>query len=147
MFLYGGDPVVGGFVGSLARPGGNVTGMTFQTTDLTGKRLGPLHELVPAATTIAFLTITLTNRPHSTRDHVLAAAQRLGLKVLIFEASNDRQVERAFTDMTEHLVQALIIDNTGLVNSSSRTIIELAERHKNSCHLSVSQSFEKRRLD
>jgi putative ABC transport system substrate-binding protein len=130
VFLYGGDPVAEGFVGSLGRPGGNVTGMTSQTTELTGKRLGLLHELVPSATTIAFLTNTLPNQPQSSQDRVLEAAQRLGLNMLIFEASNDRQVERAFTDMTEHLVQALIIDNTGLANSSSSTIIELAERHK-----------------
>jgi putative ABC transport system substrate-binding protein len=130
VFLYGGDPVADGFVGSLGRPGGNVTGMTSQNTELTGKRLGLLHELVPAATTIAFLTNTLPKGPQSSRDRVLAAAQRLALNVLIFEVGNDRQVERAFTDMTEHVVQALIIDNVGVANSSSSTIIELAERHK-----------------
>jgi putative ABC transport system substrate-binding protein len=130
VFLYGGDPVADGFVGSLGRPSGNVTGMTSQSTELTGKRLGLLHELVPAATTIAFLTNTLPKSPQSSPDRLLAAAQRLALNVLIFEVGNDRQVERAFTDMTEHLVQALLIDNVGLANSSSSTIIELAERHK-----------------
>ena len=56
VFLYGGEPVEDGFVASLGRPGGNVTGMTTQTAELMGKRLGLLHELVPGATTIAFLT-------------------------------------------------------------------------------------------
>jgi putative ABC transport system substrate-binding protein len=128
VFLYGGDPVEDGFVASLGRPGGNLTGMTSQTAELTGKRLGLLHELVPGATTIAFLTVP--NAGPASRDRVLAAAHSLGLNVLIFVANNDRAVERAFTDMTEQLVQALIIDNVAVANGSSRTIIELAERHK-----------------
>jgi putative ABC transport system substrate-binding protein len=57
VFGYGGDPVEDGFVASLNRPGGNVTGTTAQATELTGKRLGLLHELVPSATTVGFLTI------------------------------------------------------------------------------------------
>ena len=52
VFLYGGDPVEDGFVVSLSRPGGNVTGMTTQQAELTKKRLGLLHELVPGATTM-----------------------------------------------------------------------------------------------
>jgi putative ABC transport system substrate-binding protein len=137
VFLYGGDPVDDGFVASLSRPGGNVTGMSTQNEVLTGKRLGLLHELVPSATTIGFLSNSMpyqaaaTNRPFSpSRDRVLAAAHSIGLNVLIFGADNDREVERAFTEMTEQLVQALIIDNVPVANRSSRTIIELAEHHK-----------------
>jgi putative ABC transport system substrate-binding protein len=76
VFSYGGDPVEDGFVASLNRPGGNVTGMTAQATELTGKRLGLLHELVPTATTIGFLTIAGSK----SKDRVLAAAQSLGIK-------------------------------------------------------------------
>jgi putative ABC transport system substrate-binding protein len=128
VFLYGGEPVEDGFVASLGRPGGNVTGMTTQTAELTGKRLGLLHELVPGATTIAFLTGP--NPGRASPDRVRAAAHSLGLNVLIFAANNDREVERAFTEMTEQLVQTLIIDNVPVANGSSRRIIELAERHK-----------------
>ena len=59
-----------------------------------------------------------------------AAAQSLGLNVLIFGASNDREVERAFMEMTDQLVQALIVDNAPIASRSSRTIIALAERFK-----------------
>jgi putative ABC transport system substrate-binding protein len=61
VFSYGGDPVDDGFVASLGRPDGNVTGMTGGQEQLTGKRLSLLHELVPKATTIAFLTSFLAN--------------------------------------------------------------------------------------
>jgi len=125
VFLYGGDPVEDGFVVSLSRPGGNVTGMTTQQAELTKKRLGLLHELVPGATTIAFLTSAPPYAP--SRDAVLAAAQ---IKVSIFAASNDREVERSFADMKEHLAQALIIDATSAAIDTSSTIIALAERLK-----------------
>jgi putative ABC transport system substrate-binding protein len=127
VFYYGGDPVEQGFVASLSRPGGNVTGMTSAQEGLTGKRLDLLHELVPGATTIAFLTGSM---PYVSRDHVRAAAQSLGLNVLIFGASNDREVERAFMEMTDLHVQALVVDNAPIAVASARTIIALAERHK-----------------
>jgi len=64
VFFYGGDPVDHGFVASLSRPGGNVTGVTSAQEGLTGKRLSLLHELVPGATTIAFLG----TMPYVSRD-------------------------------------------------------------------------------
>jgi putative ABC transport system substrate-binding protein len=127
VFFYAGDPVDDGFVASLSQPGGNLTGMTSGQTGLTGKRLSLLHELVPGATTIAFLTDTT---PYVSSDRVSSAAHSLGLKVLIFGASNDREVERAFVDMTEQLVQALIVDNASIASRPGRTIIALAERFK-----------------
>ena len=56
VFYYGGDPVKDGFVASLGRPGGNLTGLTGIASELAAKRLGLLHEMVPQATTIGFLT-------------------------------------------------------------------------------------------
>ena len=127
VFYYGGDPVEDGIVASLARPGGNVTGMTGLQGGLEGKRLALLHELVPGATTIAFLTGAL---PYVSRDHVREAAHSLGFNALIFGVSNGPELERAFVEMTEQLVQALIVDAAPVVTSSIRTVIALAERHK-----------------
>ena len=126
MFSYGGDPVEDGFVASLSRPRGNDTGVTNQTMELTNKRLGLLHELVPGATTIAFLTNSISQ----SRDRVLAAAHSLGLNVLIFEANYDRDLERVFMDIVEQRAEALMVDSTLLALNSGRTIIALAERHK-----------------
>ena len=126
VFSYGGDPVEDGFVASLSRPSGNVTGLTSQAVELTSKRLGLLHELVPGATTIAFLTNSISQ----SRDRVLAAAHSLGLNVLIFEANYDRDLERVFMDIVERRAEALMVDSTLLALNSGRTIIALAERHK-----------------
>jgi len=126
VFSYGGDPVEDGFVASLSRPSGNVTGVTNQTMELTNKRLGLLHELVPGATTIAFLTNSISQ----SRDPLLAAAHSLGLNVLIFEANYDRDLERVFMDIVEQRAEALMVDSTLLALNSGRTIIALAERHK-----------------
>jgi putative ABC transport system substrate-binding protein len=127
VFFYGGDPADDGFVASFGQPGGNVTGMTSAQEGLTGKRLSILHELVPGATTIAFLT---TQGPQVSHDRIRAAAQNLGLNVIIFGARDDREIESAFMEMTERLVQALVIDNSPIAGRFSRTIIALAERHK-----------------
>jgi putative tryptophan/tyrosine transport system substrate-binding protein len=126
VFSYGGDPVEHGLVASLNRPGGNVTGVTDQLTELSNKRVGLLHELVPDAKTIAYLTTGIS----SSRDRVLATAHSLGLSVLIFNANNDRDFERVFMDIAEHRAEALIVDNTPVTRDFGRTIIALAERHK-----------------
>jgi putative tryptophan/tyrosine transport system substrate-binding protein len=128
VFAYGGDPVDDGFVASFGRPGGNVTGITSGQSRLTGKRLSILHELVPSATTIAFLTGPGTGE---SQDRARAAWQSFGFNVMILEAREDpREIERAFGEMTERLVQGLVVDNTTLADTFSRTIVALAERHK-----------------
>ena len=126
VFSYGGDPVEDGFVASLNRPGGNVTGMTAQATELTGKRLGLLHELVPSATTIGFLTIPGSK----SKDRVLAAAQSLGINVLMLEATNEREIEQAFMEADRYRTEALLIDNQTPANVFSGRIVALAERYR-----------------
>jgi putative ABC transport system substrate-binding protein len=128
VFFYDGDPVEDGFVVSLSHPGGNVTGMAGQGTELLNKRLGLLHELVPGAKTIAFLTGTaLSPSTRGSRDHVLAAAHSLGLNLLI-EDVNGRDIERVFMGIAEHHVEALIVENAPFPDI--RRIIALAERYK-----------------
>ena len=126
VFSYGGDPVEDGFVASLNRPGGNVTGMTAQATELTGKRLGLLHELVPSATTIGFLTIPGSK----SKDRALAAAQSLGINVLMLEATNVREIEQAFMEADRYRTDALLIDNQTPANIFSGRIVALAERYR-----------------
>jgi putative ABC transport system substrate-binding protein len=126
VFYYGGDPVEDGFVGSLNRPGGNVTGVTGQSTELTGRRLSLLHELVPSAMTVGFLTIPSSK----SKDRVLAAAQSLGISVLMLEASNERDIEHAFMEADRYRAAALMVDNTTLAGNSGRTIVALAERYR-----------------
>jgi putative tryptophan/tyrosine transport system substrate-binding protein len=126
VFFYGGDPVEDGFVASFGRPGGNITGVTGQQTELTSKRLGLLHDLIPSAKTIAFLTIPSSQ----SRELARVAADNLGLNILFFDAVDFRELERAFMEIVEHRADALMIDNTNAANNLSRIIITLAERYK-----------------
>jgi putative ABC transport system substrate-binding protein len=125
VFGYGGDPVEDGIVASLNRPGGNLTGTTAQAAELTGKRLGLLHELVPSAKTIGFLTIPGSK----TKDRMLAAAQSLGINVLMLESTNEREIEQAFMEADRYRTEALLIDNQAITNIFSSRIVALAERY------------------
>ena len=93
VFLVGEDPVALGLVASLARPGGNLTGVNFFATELTAKRLELLRELVPAASRIAVLASAGTgaNTEATLRD-VGSAARAMGLQVRVLNADNSREI-------------------------------------------------------
>jgi putative ABC transport system substrate-binding protein len=126
VFFFGGDPVKRGLVSSLARPGGNVTGLTGLTNELWSKRLGLLHELVPGAATIGYLT-----GPLLPPDNIVpTGARALGLNVIIGRVSSDRYVEPAFSIFAESSVRALVVDNHPFFMDGPKPIIALAERYK-----------------
>jgi putative tryptophan/tyrosine transport system substrate-binding protein len=127
VFFYGGDPLKDGLVASLARPGGNLTGVTDLSTELAEKRLGLLHELVPGATTIGFLTGPSAPPPD---NGVEAGARTLGLDVIAGQIRADRDLERVFSTFAERGVRALVVDNNAVLNNYHGVIISLAERYK-----------------
>src|SRR5262249_3861817 len=90
VLAFGGDPVRLGLVASLSRPGGNVTGVTFLTAELMAKRLDLLCELVPQATTVAYLADTRTVVGQGMLRDMLAAAATLKRQVAVVEARSDR---------------------------------------------------------
>ena len=93
------DPVGQGFVASLARPGGNITGMSFQGTDLPGKRLEILKETVPQSARIAVLT-NPASPYHAARIHDLTtAAQTLGVHLQVMELRHAEELDSAFAAM------------------------------------------------
>ena len=122
VFYYGGDPVKDGFVASLSRPGGNMTGLTDLNSELAAKRLGLLHEMVPQATTIGFL------RGRAGGD-VRAAARSLGLELVEFEFVG-RDLERAFDVFAERQVGAVLVDNFINLIAATPVIVRLEQRHK-----------------
>src|SRR5262245_27488250 len=95
VFLVSVDPVEIGLVTSLARPGGNLTGINFFSGELVAKRLEILHELVPAATRIAVLINPANPLAESTVRDVEAAARALGLQIQVLNASNGREIDAA----------------------------------------------------
>jgi putative ABC transport system substrate-binding protein len=108
--VFNDDPVQSGLVGSLSRPGGNVTGVTSMQNELTGKRLNLLHDMVPAAETVAFLSGTpnfLTYRAQTSA--VREAGQALNLDILIVECRDDRDFESAFETMVQRRAGALMV--------------------------------------
>ena len=98
------DPVKLGLVASLARPGGNATGINFFAQELTAKRLGLLHELVPKATRIAVLVNPASASAESTfREQVQEAARVLGMQTVVLNASTISEIDAAFeTIAREH---------------------------------------------
>src|SRR5262245_30605899 len=102
------DPVRLGLVASLARPGGNATGINFLTSELVPKRLGLLHDLVPKAVRIAVL-INPANAPtaETTLLDIPEAARSLGLQIQILNASTSREIEAAFATLVRDRTEAL----------------------------------------
>jgi putative ABC transport system substrate-binding protein len=122
VFAYGGDPVRDGLVASLNRPGGNVTGAAAINSELGGKRLDLLLNLVPQITTVAFLS-----PEEAQRNQMLAAARDLGRQVIILDARSVRDYEATFTTLVNRQAGALIV-GANLFNPNK--IVELAARYK-----------------
>jgi ABC-type uncharacterized transport system substrate-binding protein len=123
-----GDPVERGLVASLARPGGNLTGVA-SLDELTSKRLELLSELVPQAKVIALLvnpTNAITERP--IRDLQEAAGVK-GLQLQILRASTDSEINAAFATLVQLHAGALILPSDGFFNSRRDQLVALAAQH------------------
>jgi putative ABC transport system substrate-binding protein len=130
VFITGADPVQVGFITSLNRPGGNLTGVTSLDTELGRKRLQLLHELLPKAGTIAVLVNpTFPGSDIQTRD-LQSAASALGLQLHVLYASTERDINTIFTDLTRLQANGLVIGNDPFFNSWSEQLGALALRHR-----------------
>jgi ABC-type uncharacterized transport system substrate-binding protein len=130
VFVTGSDPVVAGFVPSLNHPGGNVTGVSFFNEGLISKRLEILHELVPKAETVALLVDPDFFRAEAELRELDKGGRALGQKVVVFKASNDREIDAAFTAITEAKVSAMLVGLGEFLSSLRRQIVQLAALHK-----------------
>jgi putative ABC transport system substrate-binding protein len=130
VLVFGGDPVNLGLVASLSRPGGNVTGVTFVTVELMAKRLDLLRELVPQATTIAYLADLRSVVGQGMLQDMVAAAGTLGRQLTVAEARSDRDFEPAFATFAERRARALVMGASPLFDSNRDKLVALAARHK-----------------
>jgi len=130
VFGVGADPVKLGLVASLARPGGNATGINFFTTELVAKRLGLLHELVPKAVRIAVL-VNPANAPsaETTLRDIPEAARAIGLQIQVLNASTSREIEAAFVSLVRDRADALYIGPDGFFGIRRVQFATLAMRH------------------
>ena len=129
VFLIGGDPVELGFVESMDRPGGNMTGIAVLNVDLIAKRLELLHELVPKADTVAVLVNPNSAYTEPETSHVHEAGLAAGLKVLLLAASNENEIGTAFVNLVRQKVGALIVSADPFFTSHRDQVVALAARH------------------
>src|SRR5215471_7847857 len=127
VFGVGQDPVRLGLVASLARPGGNLTGVSFFNTELTGKRLTFLRELVPGAARVAVLLnpASAANAETISRD-VDAAAGALGVQIQVFNASTSREIDEAFKALMRERPDALFVGSDSFFSSRRIQLVNLA---------------------
>ncbi len=129
VFMTADDPIKIGFVESLNRPASNMTGVYFFTSELEGKRLGLLRDMVPQATTFA----VLVDSNHSIADaqvrDVQGAATHLGIQVVVIRASSDRDIEAAFATFVQQRAKALLVCSSPFLNNRRDWLVELAMRH------------------
>jgi putative ABC transport system substrate-binding protein len=130
VFMMAADPVVAGFVASLNRPGGNLTGFSNFSTTLTAKRLELLHEVVPTATLIGYID-NPTNRVATEAEvkDLQAAARVLGLRLLVLNASTPNDIELAFATLSREHVGALLVGSDALFWNRTEQVVALANRH------------------
>jgi putative tryptophan/tyrosine transport system substrate-binding protein len=129
VFIVGSDPVQVGLVDSLARPGGNMTGVTLLDVQLIAKGFELLHELVPAATRIGVL-VNPTNLLVGAQTRVAQiAARNLGVNLLMMNASSESEIETAFTTLVDQQGSALLVTGDPLFNGTADKHLSLAARH------------------
>jgi putative ABC transport system substrate-binding protein len=128
VFTTGFDPVRTGFVDSVSRPGGNVTGVVFTTTDLAAKQLGLLHELVPKAAIIAVLGDANSPEFEIELREIEAAGRAIGREILVVKAT-EQELNAAFATVAQRGASALLVRGGPLFFSRRRQIVALAARY------------------
>ncbi len=129
VFTIGGDPIKMGLVDSLNRPGGNITGVSFLSSDIVTKMLEALHELVPKATRIAVLVNPTNQNAAVDTEEAETAAHALGLELQILKASNAREIDAAFALLVEQRAAALLIEGDPFFIGRMKQLVVLTARH------------------
>lgn len=124
------DPVSMGFVKTLARPGGNITGLSNMAGDLSGKQLELLRGMVPKLSTVSFLLNPANPSTVLVLKGVQTAAKQLGVKVLPQEAAAPEQIENAFSQMNTQKTGAVIVPADGMFTQQRLQIVELTRKYR-----------------
>jgi putative tryptophan/tyrosine transport system substrate-binding protein len=130
VFAVGADPVELGLVASIARPGGNATGINMFVADITPKRLGLLHDLVPKATRIMVLVNPAnTSTAEAARRDMPAAARTIGLQIEFLNATTSREIEAAFATLGRNRADALFVAPDSFFFSRRAQFVTFAARY------------------
>lgn len=127
--LTGDDPVRLGLVTSMSRPNGNVTGVSFLSTQLESKRLGLLRELLPQASVVGLLlNLNFPDAEVAMRDAPVAA-RSFGLQTAIQAAGNENQIDAAFLSFSQQRVHAVLIGSDPYFSTRLDQLVSLADRY------------------
>ena len=130
VFGVGLDPVKLGLVASLARPGGNATGVNFLTAELAAKRLGLLREMVPQAGRVAaLLNPTNAANAEATLRELQTASRAMGLQIRVLNAGSRAEIDGAFATLAREKVEALFVSGDGFFGSRRVQLAMLAVRY------------------
>jgi putative tryptophan/tyrosine transport system substrate-binding protein len=129
IFVVAEDPVRLGLVASLARPGGNMTGINFLSAEVAAKRLELLRELVPGAARVAVLVNPIGPTPEVTVSDVQAAARALGVQIQVLNASTSREIDIAFAALARERPDALFVGTDPFFTGRRIQLTHLASRH------------------
>ena len=130
VFATGYDPVALGFAASLARPGGNLTGVSFLSGELAAKRLELVRELKLGATRVAVLVNPALATAETNLEEVEVAARAIGLQIQVLRASTSRELDAAFATFLRERPDALFVSGDPFFMSRRVQIVQLATLHK-----------------
>jgi putative ABC transport system substrate-binding protein len=129
VFMVGNDAAQSGLVDSLSKPGGNLTGISTLNVELAAKRLELLHQMVPAAKSVAYLrNPTGPKFPHGEAEVIQAAAQTLGVPLRFVDASDLREIEEGFANAAQHQ-EPLFVSSDSFFSFQGDRMVEFAARY------------------
>jgi ABC-type uncharacterized transport system substrate-binding protein len=131
IFETAGDPVALGLVASLNRPGANITGVTQLSAELIAKRVGLLHDLLPAAKVVGYLVDPADPKARAQSQEMQEAARALKLDIRVLHATTDGEIDAAYAELARARADALIVGTgTNFFTSRAEHLAALAARHK-----------------
>ena len=128
--IFIGDPVVGDFVKSLSRPGGNITGVSNLNAVIEAKRIGLLRDVKPGITTVGALLNPASITAAAQRKDIEEAARTIGLKVEFLEARNESELEAAFKAVVANGIPALLVPADAFFAAARDKLAELAAQNR-----------------
>jgi putative tryptophan/tyrosine transport system substrate-binding protein len=130
VMVHAGDPIGAGLIESLARPGGNITGTTSMLSDLGGKQVELLHQVVPLARSVAFLSNPTNAATPPTLQSAADAAQLLGLELVVVDVVARQDFEPAFARIEQSQAEALLVMVDPLIYNNGKAVIAFAARQR-----------------
>jgi putative ABC transport system substrate-binding protein len=130
VMAFADDPVGSGFVASLARPGGNITGLATLSPEIAGKQLELLKETIPTLSRVAVLGTSTVPQYAITVKEIELAAKALGVKARFLDVKNPKDIETAFRTVTTERASAVVVLGTPVLRNRQRQVVDLALKNR-----------------